>query len=171
MRKIFLIFALVTLIFTLTSCDSLPQSRVSFIDGEGFEYSSVTLNLWEKIEAPADPVRDGYKFIGWYEGDIKYEFGSYVFGNKTLVAGWEKLPEVIPEYYTVTFTADNGMEPIVVKVKPGDCVDIPDFIPEKEGHYFHKWYIAGDVYDFSTPVTSDITIVATWGVCAPDDVS
>lgn len=63
--------------------------------------------------------------------------------------------------YTVSFNSALGtaVESQTVKanetaVKPAD--------PTKEGHAFVSWTLDGADYDFSTPVTSDITLTAKW---------
>ena len=37
---------------------------------------------------PDDPTRDGYKFMGWYNGDTKYDFTQPVTKDITLTAKW-----------------------------------------------------------------------------------
>ncbi len=45
----------------------------------------------QKVTKPAtDPVKNGYKFIGWYNGNTLYDFNLSVTSNITLVAKWEK---------------------------------------------------------------------------------
>ena len=34
--------------------------------------------------------------------------------------------------------------------------------PEVNDYVFKGWYLNGQLYDFNTPVTSDITLVAQW---------
>ena len=44
-----------------------------------------------KVTKPADPVREGHRFIGWYLEDEPYDFESPVTGNLRLDARWEEL--------------------------------------------------------------------------------
>lgn len=71
---------------------------------------------------------------------------------------------VNPIVYTVTFNV-NGGTPAIIKAqkvtentkvtKPAD--------PTKDGGYaFEAWTLNGEDYDFNTPVTGDITLVAKW---------
>ena len=60
----------------------------------------------------------------------------------------------------VTFSVGNGKN-IVVKVEKDNGVVRPAD-PEKEGYTFEGWYYDGVKFDFSTPVTKDMTITAIW---------
>ena len=62
---------------------------------------------------------------------------------------------------TVTFDTDGGsaVEPQTVvsgrkAVRPAD--------PVRTGYTFAGWYLDGEVYDFDTPVTTDLTLTAHW---------
>ena len=49
-----------------------------------------------KIVKPDDPVKDGFKFIGWYVNSnctVAYDFDTALSENITLYAGWEKSAE------------------------------------------------------------------------------
>lgn len=43
-----------------------------------------------KIIEPIAPKKDGYKFVGWYFGNIKYDFSVPIDRDITLSAKWEK---------------------------------------------------------------------------------
>ena len=40
--------------------------------------------------------------------------------------------------------------------------------PTRDGYTFDGWYLDGEKYDFSTPVTEDITLVAKWAETAKE---
>lgn len=63
--------------------------------------------------------------------------------------------------YTVTFDSDGGTEVSSQVVISGN-VAVEPISPEKDEYMFKYWTLNGEVYDFSTPVTSDITLVAMW---------
>ena len=48
----------------------------------------------EKVPKPADPTKTGYNFLGWYEGDTKFDFNTAITADKTLTAKWEAKPVV-----------------------------------------------------------------------------
>lgn len=65
------------------------------------------------------------------------------------------------EYFTVTFDSDGGTEVASQIVLPGACAVRPTS-PTKSGNSFDEWTLNGSSYSFSTPVTSNITLKATW---------
>ena len=65
-------------------------------------------------------------------------------------------------YYTVTFDTLGGTEIAPQIVLPGAYV-IQPLPPTQTGYGFDGWYVNGKTYSFATtPVTKDITIVASW---------
>ncbi len=63
--------------------------------------------------------------------------------------------------YTVTFDTDGGSSVDPVIVYENHTADKPKE-PTKAGYRFAGWYLNGMPYDFSTPVTEDITLKAVW---------
>ena len=63
-------------------------------------------------------------------------------------------------YYTVTFDADGGSEVSSQKIESGKKATSPD--STKTGYYLSGWYNGETVFDFRTPITSDLTLRAKW---------
>ena len=61
-------------------------------------------------------------------------------------------------YYTVTFDADGGSEVSSQKIESGKKATSPD--STKTGYYLSGWYNGETVFDFRTPITSDLTLKA-----------
>ena len=75
------------------------------------------------------------------------------------------------KYHTITFNTNGGTKIESTKVERGSLLQEESFIPEKDGHIFKEWRTEeGLVYDFSTPVTKDITLYANYYIEADDDV-
>ena len=76
--------------------------------------------------------------------------------------------------YTVTFDADGGTpEPSQQTVESGSTVTKPATDPTRTGYNFLAWFTKDSQgtpqqYNFTTPVTSDLTLVAGWEFKAPD---
>lgn len=68
-----------------------------------------------------------------------------------------------PSEHTVTFDTAGGSEIEEKTVESGKTVEKPAD-PTKEGYLFDGWYNGETAYDFSTPVTGDITLKANWAV-------
>lgn len=64
-------------------------------------------------------------------------------------------------FYDVTFNSNGGSFVNPQTVKAGRAVKKPAD-PFLEGFAFIGWTLNGDPYDFSQPVTSDMTLLATW---------
>ena len=75
-------------------------------------------------------------------------------GGKTIVPA----PTVT---YTVTFDSDGGSAVSSQGIVSGQTATLPG-TPVKQGYRFQKWQLQGSDYDFSTPVTGDITLTAVW---------
>ena len=116
-----------------------------------------------KLASNKIPVREGYKFLGWYtdyELTNKYTFTEPVVNKITLYAKWEKVEDKKQEF-TVTFDPNNGNKLIIQKVNAGDKVaKISD--PSKNCAIFKGWYLNDKLFDFNTPITSNITLVAKY---------
>ncbi len=64
---------------------------------------------------------------------------------------------------TVTFDSKGGSEVDKQIVKRGQKVTKPT-TPTKEGYTFKYWTLNGTEYDFDTPVTENITLIAQWDI-------
>lgn len=70
------------------------------------------------------------------------------------------------DMHTVTFDTQDGTKIDPVTVRCGNPVAQP-ITPSKAGYYFSGWFLNGSKYNFSTPVTSNITITAEFTKYAP----
>lgn len=73
-------------------------------------------------------------------------------------------PEDLPpakETWTVTLVYNNGERDGSIAVEKGEPAAEPEE-PKFGPHTFLGWYRAGERYDWSTPVTEDITVQALW---------
>ena len=114
----------------------------------------------EKLNKPADPVREGYVFLGWYLNNELYDFDSPVFSDLDLEAKFEEIKE--EKEYTVTFVVE-GVKEIQI-VKGGEKADKPED-PVKPGYIFIGWYIGNEQYLFNV-VKSDIEVEAKFAKIA-----
>ena len=124
--------------------------------------SSQTVASGRTATQPADPVRTGYTFAGWYNGDTAYNFSNAVTRNITLTAHWTQ------NRVNVTYSA-NGINPTNMPsnttVGYGDRISRPSNNPTAIGYTFDNWYTAasgGSVFDFNNPITTPATIYAHW---------
>ena len=63
--------------------------------------------------------------------------------------------------YTVTFDTNGGSKVNSQTVPYGETAEAPAS-PAKTGYTFAGWYLEGEKFNFSTPVTKDMTLTAKW---------
>ncbi|MCF7932177.1 MAG: InlB B-repeat-containing protein, partial [Acholeplasmataceae bacterium] len=114
------------------------------------------------IAPPADPIREGHTFVGWYEDDgtfaIPYTFDTMPAYDTILYAKWDiNIYEVQFETYDGSFTPvqyvtfNNVLEGLVS--------------PLKDGYAFAGWYqdeTFTTPFDIINPITSNLTLYAKW---------
>ena len=64
-------------------------------------------------------------------------------------------------YYTVSFDSEGGSAVTVQTVESGKLAIEPKE-PTKTGYTFAGWYKDGAQFDFSKPITANITLIAHW---------
>ena len=117
---------------------------------------------FEKMLNENQPERIGYTFEFWATSptsNVAYNLDLPVTNNLTLYAIWRI------NTYTVSFNLDGGSGSFPNKtINYGSTVSKPAATPTKDGFTFKYWALSGQTteYNFSTPVTSDITLVAIW---------
>lgn len=119
-----------------------------------------------KIASLPSPSKEGYVFVGWYDGSKKISVGDTISKDLTLTAKFEKQSSSNTEddnsvKYTVTFDSNGGSKVSSQKVVENKTVSKPKN-PTRSGYAFVSWELDGEDYDFSTPVTNDITLKAVW---------
>lgn len=113
---------------------------------------------------PDNPTKEGHTFIGWYNGEEKWNFADAVTEALTLTAKWTA------NRYTITFKPENGGQDIVIKQDYGTAITAPAN-PTKTGYTFAGW----DKTIPSTMPAGDMTITARWTenrvivIIRPDD--
>ena len=98
--------------------------------------------------------------VGNYEISIVALDGS---GNTSVPADTTLTIKEKPpiKVYTVKFNSDGGSEVASQQVNENEKATAPNS-PTRSGYKFDGWYTGGKKYDFNTPVTSDISLIAKW---------
>ncbi len=113
------------------------------------------------------PSRDGYTFLGWYTTP-DYIAGtgiSRILATQTeditVYARWSKDEEPDPTKYTVFFDSAGGSAVASQTVEEGKTATQPA-APTRAGYVFKGWNLGSAAYNFASPVTGNITLVAQW---------
>lgn len=104
-------------------------------------------------DQPADPTKEGYTFIGWYNGESEWNFETPVATDLTLTAKWQL------NQYTITFDTAGGSEVPSITQDYGTAIT-PPAAPTRTGYTFAGW-------DRESPTTmpaENITLTARWQV-------
>ncbi len=112
-----------------------------------------------------NPVRTGYKFLGWYYGTTKIDSYSYVISNDhTLTAKWEEVKQ-----YTIQYNSNNGENAPENQTKnEGENIKISSVVPTKAGYKFKEWNTnqdgTGTAYQPGEDYSKDenVTLYAQW---------
>lgn len=102
---------------------------------------------------PADPTKEGYTFIGWYNGESEWDFETPVTPDLTLTAKWQL------NQYTITFDTAGGSEVPSITQDYGTAIT-PPAAPARTGYTFAGW----DKAIPSTMPAENITLTAQWQV-------
>ena len=165
MKRSIFIFCFILFSILLVSCDTPSDDvstkwKVTFMVNEEV-YHSEKVNNFEKVSKPVDPVIENFCFIGWYHGDVKFDFNCEIATDITLVAKFVKESDEPndPVSYNVIFYVNNEVyyETIVLLdhsiTKPTE--------PYLEGFAFIGWYLENDIlYNFNDFVSNDIVLYA-----------
>ena len=136
----------------------VKKYTITFDSNGGSAVSSQTVTEGSKATQPSNPTRNGYTFAGWTLNGSTYNFSSPVTNNITLVANWN---EVVKNNYTITFDSNGGSAVSSQTVAEGNKATQPSS-PTRNGYTFAGWTLNGSTYNFSSPVTNNITLVAKW---------
>ena len=139
-------------------------------NGHGTAPAAQTVEDGNTATKPADPTETGWIFGGWYTEAAcsnAFDFSTPITANITLYAKWteEGVTPPVPTTYTVTFDANgHGTAPAAQTVEDGNTATKPAD-PMETGWIFGGWYqdaTCSVAFDFSTPITADITLYAKW---------
>lgn len=114
----------------------------------------------EKVNKPTDPTRDGYIFIEWDLGSSIYDFSAKVTRNLILKAIWKE-QEGGKVTYVVNFNTDGGNSVSNQIINKDGTITKPQD-PVRDGYKFLGWYSNNVLFDFNTPVTKNLELVAKW---------
>ena len=136
MRKALVLLLCALAVFAIVSCKQDPPAPekciVSFNSEGGSAIAPVSVEKGAKIEEPADPVRVGSYFCGWYTESTyenEYDFSAAVEKSFALYAKWEEGTIYGVTSLNETSADGNKYDKFIVsfpdaKVGPGDVVSI-----------------------------------------------
>ena len=102
MKKIISFISLAVLMLVMVGCCKTTTKEekytVKFITNTTDTIADQIVTKGEKVTKPADPVKEGYTFYGWYIDDEKWVFSGYtVTSDITLTAFFWKEPVYVTD--------------------------------------------------------------------------
>ncbi len=165
MKKLAAVIFVVVFLFAFTACDdsSSRMYTVTFDTAGAGDIESQSVKRGGRAVKPKDPVKEKAVFKEWEKDGVKYDFSTHVTKDITLKAVYSNL-------YTVVFDSDGGTyTPEKQLVIEGNTATEPKS-PDKSGTKGFMWWTKdNECYDFSTPLSSDITLKAVYWPSATED--
>ncbi|MCL2601575.1 MAG: InlB B-repeat-containing protein [Treponema sp.] len=135
---------------------------VRFHSQNGVNARDVLVKSGKTAKQPANPAKAGHFFDGWYINAVEkstepFNFSTPITADITLYAHWT-------QGVTLSFDSDKGSTVDDVLVRPNATAKKPHD-PTKDNFDFDGWFsneARTDEYNFSTPVTVNITLYAKW---------
>ena len=169
-NRLFLLIAVVLLGLVVAACER-EQFTVSFDSNGGSNVDPILVLYDEPIEAPVEPTKEGYTFVGWFIEEsltTVYDFNFLVRESFTLYAKW-KINSYEFVFYTNGGTLfDEKDEPLTqIIVEYQGSVEAPVNDPVRDGYEFEGWYTDSAYttpFDFETfkMPAKNTTIFAKW---------
>ena len=142
-----------TTAFAADESPAVTNVTVTFDSNGGGEVKSQTIQQGQPAQRPADPIKDGYAFIGWYDkADLEYSnmpewnFSYPVTKDLELVAQWMEPMPISTE--PITYLDKDGNQQVCNKytVLTGNTADSILDLQDKWYDLPAGWYVVkGDV--------------------------
>ena len=131
---------------------------VTFDSNGGSKVGEKIVSEGTKVVKPNNPTKKDFVFVEWQLNGKTYNFNNVITEDITLKALWE---DDVPEF-TVAFNSNGGSDISTQYIKQNKVATKPKNDPVRANYKFVKWTYENKEYDFSTPVTKNITLVAEW---------
>ena len=158
--KIILILIILVLIiggiFYLTKDNEKETSNdttkitITFNTDGGSTVENMEITKGESFTLPTT-TKEGYNFIGWYNGETEFKETSVIQNSLTLTARWEEVKDVL----TIIFDSRGGneIEPMTIQCE-NDSATITNLpVPKKGTSNFMTWEDK-----FGTPILNEALI-------------
>ena len=136
------------------------EVTITFDTDGGEKIESMKVEKDSEIELPG-ANKEGYTFLGWYDGDTKMDTKIKVSKDMTVKAKWEEIKKEA-ETMKVSFDSNGGSKVSTITLECGKSLSLPK-APTKDGYTFVNWTRNGKVISNGTKLEcKDITLTANW---------
>lgn len=149
--------------FTVYAAWEIGTFTITIVSNGGPAMDPITGEFGTAVETPADPVRTGYIFQGWYANEAlttAYTFSTIPGEDITVYMKWQ--------IGTFTITVNSGSGPAISAItgEYNSAAAAPS-IPAYYGYSFAGWYADSTFttpYEFTTIPAENITVYVKWQV-------
>lgn len=154
-------FVLMFVAFFVFACNGEKAKYKATFYSDGEVYLEKTVTEGELLIKPGDPIKDGFTFIGWFNGEVEYDFNIPVNKNLTLTAEWEENAPPA-EFYDIELV-NEGKTVKIISIDAGDPLrSLEDVKVYKEFYEFKGWYLGDELITDGYVPTSNLVLEARW---------
>lgn len=167
MKKIYLVI-IVLLATVLVACSNNENKPplvslydLTFMLDEETVYHSFKVELEGPMLYPANPVKEGYIFDGWFVGETQYTAATVSASALTLYA---RFTEISGGTYLVRFYDDTTLISSV-EIEQGNTLGSHIPSTSKTGYIFNGWYTDSNLttaFNTSNPITTSLNLYGKW---------
>ena len=152
--------------FTLYAIWKSTSAVVSFDTDGGSAIDDITVDVGGKVNKPADPVKSGHAFGGWYADaacTTPFDFDAAIDDDTTIYAKWNKTSATVTFVVYDGYTGESLDQTLNVVDGAKKATEPED--PVRDRYEFMGWTTdrAGEnAFDFDSLISDDITLYAQW---------
>ncbi len=135
--------------------------------GNPDEYDDQTVSKAGYAKKPADPYKEGFKFVKWVVGEDDAA-EAFDFEHEQILKNLElrAVYTAVAGDFTITYDANGGTfsdgSTKTQTYKYAARTEELDVEPTRSGKYFVGWTLNGSEYEFGNPITENVTLKAQW---------
>ena len=135
--------------------NEVQHYKVTFVVNGDIKDLDVTSTSGLDVSQLGYPEKSGYE-LKWYVDGKEYDISTPISSDMKIEGKYVKVTTL-----TVKFDSKGGSSVKSQSVKSGETATEPTGVTYA-GYILSGWYLNNNKYDFSTPVTKSITLVAKW---------
>lgn len=148
------------------------EYTVTFDTANGDTPSTVSVKHGQTVVRPADPIKDGCNFVGWFDaaGNI-FDFDTPITSDTTLTAKWERADGNIHIYIYRAGDLERPVIHNILEAKVNDTLeltelDINDYYASSQGFESAGWFNDGKFNEYKAgkapEALSELKVTGQW---------
>ena len=154
------VVSIITFLLLISGCKKQTYTLTFCLDDETI-YRIEYVKEGDKPENIENPQKDNFQFDGWVCDGRPFSFFQAINSDMRIVATWKKTQCIVQTFLYIEKELDGqivSFHDFQNKVVEMNQIMNAIQVDVEEGYEFSGWYYNGTLFDFSTPITDDITI-------------